>query len=90
MLVDYFFDGKGDIKLVEELMAGGELLEKISTKAYFSESEARKYFKAIAGEAGWRARCGRTCVLISLHQEQRAYTTGGIGPFLSKCIIAMD
>lgn len=48
VLVDYFFDGKGDIKLVEELMAGGELLEKISTKAYFSESEARKYFKAIA------------------------------------------
>lgn len=48
VLVDYFFDEKGDIKLVEELMAGGELLKKISSKAYFSESEARKYFKAIA------------------------------------------
>lgn len=47
-LLDYFFDEKGDIMLVEELMSGGELLDKISREAYFSESEARKYFRAIA------------------------------------------
>eukprot|EP00803_Ostreobium_quekettii_P009708 evm.model.scf_2298.2 EVM.evm.TU.scf_2298.2 scf_2298:14531-21144(-) len=47
-LMDYFFDEKGDIMLVEELMSGGELLDKIAQENYFSEFQARKYFKGIA------------------------------------------
>ncbi|GMH44735.1 hypothetical protein BSKO_12687 [Bryopsis sp. KO-2023] len=47
-LVDYFFDEQGDIKLVLELMSGGELLNRVVRKKHFTEKAAQNVFRQIA------------------------------------------
>lgn len=47
-LVDYFFDEQGDIKLVLELMTGGELLNRVVQKKHFTEKAAQNVFRQIA------------------------------------------
>ncbi|CAG9465498.1 unnamed protein product [Pedinophyceae sp. YPF-701] len=43
-LVDYFFDRHGDISLVLDLMAGGELFASLVRKDRYTEAEARAAF----------------------------------------------
>lgn len=49
ILEDFFYDKKGNIEVILELLDGGELFRRIAEHDHFSENAARKVFRQIAG-----------------------------------------